>query len=94
MCWRGKKETRLRKSEKSVGEVLKSLKQKAQKCTISKFLIQIRKCFKTHSIKAVGTRELTGRDPCMSSPEILLEYSKYCTSAACVYACVCARQRE
>ena len=34
MCWRGKKETRLRKSEKGVGEVLKPLKQNAQKCTV------------------------------------------------------------
>ena len=46
MCWRGKKETRLRKSEKSVGEVFKPLKQNAQKCTVSKFLFQIRKCIK------------------------------------------------
>lgn len=46
MCWRGKKETRLKKSEKSVGEILKPLKQNAQKCTVSKSLFQIRKCIK------------------------------------------------
>lgn len=43
MCWRGKKETRLRKSEKSVREGLKPLKQNAQKCTLSEHLFQIRK---------------------------------------------------
>lgn len=46
MCWRGKKEARLRKAEKSVGEVLKPLKQNAQNCTVSKFFFQIRKCIK------------------------------------------------
>lgn len=46
MCWKGKRETRLGKSEKSVGKVLKPLKQNVQKCTVSKFFIQIRKCIK------------------------------------------------
>lgn len=46
MCCRGNKEARLRKAEKSVGEVLKPLKQNAQKCLVSKFLFQIRKCIK------------------------------------------------
>lgn len=63
MCWRGKKETRPRKSEKSVGEVLKPLKQNVQKCALSKFLIQIRK----YSVKAGGARALTGRDPTLIS---------------------------
>lgn len=42
MCWRGKKETRLRKSAKSVGEVLKPFKQNAQKCSVARFFNQIR----------------------------------------------------
>lgn len=34
------------KSEKSVREVSKPLKQNVQKCTVSKFFFQIRKCIK------------------------------------------------
>ena len=59
MCWRGKKETRPRKSEKSVGEVLKPLKQNVQKRALSKFLIQIRK----YSVNGWCCQSADGKGP-------------------------------
>lgn len=92
--WREKKETRLRKSEKGVELVLKAIKtkqKKMRKIVVSQF-IQIRKCFKASNQRLL-VRERADRKGThayfMPSQGNLLLYGKYCTSAACVYACAC-----